>query len=109
MRQPRLDRAAGWAASASSGPARAVLLLVLFVGAAIYLREPAWIGGVTSGLRDWEGPAPMRFRWTAGHASFFVPSDATAFTLPLKAAIASNNDRPVTVAVSVYDRWVADV
>ena len=79
------------------------------VAAAIYLRDPAWLGSVTSGLGGWQGPPGARFRWTTGHASFFVPSDATGLTLPLKAGSAATSDRPVTVAVSVDDRWLATI
>ena len=79
--------------------------LVFAVAAAIYLRDPTWLGGVTSGLGDRQGPSGARFRWTTGHASFFVPSDATALTLPLK----STQDRAVTVDVSVDDRWLATI
>ena len=87
---------------------RAALLLVL-AAALIYLREPRWMAGVTSGLGGWDGPAGTRFRWTTGHASFFVPSDAAALTLPLKAVVASPGGRPVTVDVSVDDRWLAAI
>ncbi len=87
---------------------RGALLLVL-AAALIYLREPAWMAGVTSGLGGWDGPAGARFRWTSGHASFFVPSDATALVLPLKAVVAAPGDRPVTVDVSVDDRWLATI
>ena len=90
-----------------SGSFRVALLLL--VGSVAYLREPPWIGGVTSGLRDWEGPAGMRFRWTNGHASFFVPGDAAALTLPLRAAPGSTLDGPVTVTLSVDDRWLTAV
>ena len=88
---------------------RFALPLVVLVAALIYLREPAWMAGVTSGLGDWNGPAGARFRWTAGHASFFVPSDAAAITLPLKAMFATPGDRLVTVDVSVDDRWLAAI
>jgi hypothetical protein len=88
---------------------QAIAVAVLVAGAAIYLRDPPWIGGVTSGLRGWDGPPGERFRWTSGHASFFVPSDTTAMTLPLKAVFPSVNGDPVSVDVSVDDRWLATV
>jgi hypothetical protein len=81
----------------------------MLIGAVIYLHDPPWLASVTSGLRGWEGPAETRFRWTTGHASFFVPSDATALTLPLKAPSGPPGDRPVTVDVSVDDRWLAAI
>jgi hypothetical protein len=88
---------------------QAIAVAVLVAGAAIYLRDPPWIGGVTSGLRGWDGPPGERFRWTSGHASFFVPSGTTAMTLPLKAVFPSANSGPVSVDVSVDDRWLATV
>jgi hypothetical protein len=90
-------------------PGLALVGLLLVVAGLIYLRDPAWLGSVTSGLGGWQGPPGARFRWTSGHASFFVPSDTTALTLPLKAGSAATSDRPVTVAVSVDDRWLATI
>ena len=51
----------------------------------------------------------MRFRWTSGHASFFIPTDATTMTLPLKAVFPAAGGHPVSVAISVDDRWLATV
>jgi len=77
---------------------------------AIVLRDPAWVGGVTSGLRPWEeDPAGTRFRWTAGRGSFFIPSDAAAVTLPLRAVFPGPGGAPVTVDVSVDDRFLATI
>jgi hypothetical protein len=87
----------------------AVAIASLAVAAAC-LRDPPWAGGVTSGMLPWEEDPPgTRFRWTAGRASFFVPSDATAMTLPLRAVFPGNDGRPVTVSIAVDDRWLADV
>jgi hypothetical protein len=82
---------------------------ILVLGSA-YLRDPPWVGQVTSGLGAWEEDPPgTRFRWTTGRASFFVPRDATAMTLPLRAVFRGPDGRPVTVSVSVDDRWLADI
>src|SRR5262249_56945253 len=65
----------------------AILLLcaALAASAAAYLRNPPWIGEITSGLSPWEADDDgVRYRWTSGRSSFFVPSDATGMTLPLK-------------------------
>ena len=87
-----------------------ILTAVLVAAAAWYLYDPPWIANVTSGLRDWEeDPSGTRFRWTAGRASFFVPSSATEMTLPLRAVFSAPDGRPVTVKLSVDDRWLADV
>jgi len=82
-------------------------LLLLALG---YLRDPPWLGQVTSGMRAWEEDPPgTRFRWTTGRASFFVPSSAIAMTLPLRAVFPGPNGRPVTVSVSIDDRWLANI
>jgi hypothetical protein len=88
----------------------AVVSLAMLAGAAWYLHDPPWIARVTSGMRDWEEDPPgTRFRWTAGRASFFVPSAATEMTLPLRAVFPSPGATPVTVRLNVDDRWLADV
>ena len=89
------------------GAGVACVLLVFVLG---YLRDPPWAGQLTSGMRDWEEDPPgTRFRWTTGRASFFVPSGATAMTLPLRAVFPGPNGRPVTVSVSVDDRWLTTI
>lgn len=88
----------------------ALVLSVLLIAALAYLRDPPWIGHVTSGMRDWEEDPPgTRFRWTAGRASFFIPSNATAMTLPMRAVFPGRNGRPTSVRVLVDDRFLADV
>jgi len=80
--------------------------MAMAVGAAIYLHDPPWAGEITSGLRDWEEDPPgTRFRWTSGHSSLFIPSSATAMTLPLRAVFPG----VVTVEVSVDDRRLATI
>jgi hypothetical protein len=82
----------------------------LLVCGLAYLRDPPWLGQVTSGMLRWEEDPPgTRFRWTIGRATFFVSSDATAMTLPLRAVFPGPNGRPVIVRVSVDDRWLADI
>ena len=89
------------------GAAAACILLLWVLG---YLRDPPWLGQVTSGMRGWEEDPPgTRFRWTSGRASFFVPSDALAMTLPLRAVFPGPDGRPVTVSVSIDDRWLANI
>ena len=63
-----------------------VLSGALVFGGAAYLYDPPWVGQITSGLGEWRtDPSGMRYRWTNGHATFFVPSKATAMMLPLRA------------------------
>jgi hypothetical protein len=84
-----------------------VLGAVLLAG---YLHDPPWAGQITSGLLEWEDDAAgTLFRWTLGRASFFVPSDATAMTLPMRAIFPGPAGSPTTVGVFVDDRWLADV
>jgi hypothetical protein len=93
-----------------SRAARLVVGISLLLGAAWYLYDPPWVGGLTSGLRDWEEDPPgTRFRWTAGHASFYIPSDATEMTLPMRAPVPSPDGRPVIVRVSVDDRALTEI
>jgi len=84
------------------------VVLVLALG--MYLHDPPWAGGITSGLRTWEEDPPgTRFRWTTGRASFFVPSNATTMTLPMRAVFPGVNGGPTIVRVSVDGRRLADV
>jgi hypothetical protein len=88
----------------------AAVVLAVVAGAAWYFYDPPWVGSITSGLRDWEEDPPgTRFRWTAGRASFFVPSAATEMTVPVRAIFPSTNTQPVTVTLRVDDRWLADI
>jgi hypothetical protein len=85
-------------------------VVVLLVIAAVYFHDPPWAGQVTSGLLDWAPDrSGTRFRWTGGRASFFVPSDATSMTLPLRSYFRDPNGRPVIVSIAVDDRWLADI
>lgn len=85
---------------------RGLVALVAVIAALAYLRDPVWIGGLTSGMRPWEQDPPgTLFRWTAGRATFFVPADATAMTLPLRSVSA----RSVSVDVLADDRWLATI
>jgi len=88
----------------------AVAGAVIAFAAAAYLHDPPWIGGVTSGLSNWQIDASgRRFRWTQGRASFYVPSDAGVMTLPLRAAAADPGGTRVVVNVSIDDRSVTEV
>jgi hypothetical protein len=88
----------------------AVLLLGCVGWAARYLHDPPWVGGVTSGIREWRYDADgTRYRWTNGHATFYVPSRASEMTLPMRAGLASSDSTPVRADVSVDDRWLATI
>jgi hypothetical protein len=70
-----------------------------------YLRDPPWLASVESGLRGWETAADgTRFRWTDGHASFFVPAASAEVTIPVRATFDAPNDPPVLVTIAIDDR-----
>jgi hypothetical protein len=87
---------------------RALLVCVLgacLVAALIYLRDPSWLARVESGFRGWETtPDGRRYRWTNGHASFFVPSDAASIEIPARTTFDTRGDPPVLVSISIDDR-----
>ena len=86
----------------------AILLVGIVSASAWYLRDPAWLISYSSGLHPREVAEDGRsFRWTKGHASFFVPSDAHRITLPVRSLNESETDWPITVTVTIDDR-VAD-
>ncbi len=79
-----------------------VLALAAIAAALAALRDPAWLADRSSGLRRWEHPAgEPRYRWSTGHASFFVPADAGAFDLPVATTFDAGDDAPMLVSVSV--------
>jgi hypothetical protein len=79
---------------------------VLAAGASLaYLRDPDWLLTTSSGLRGWETARDgTRFRWTSGHASFFVPSDWTIVELPLRTTFDSPADWPIVATITIDDR-----
>jgi hypothetical protein len=87
---------------------RRVLWIVLAAAIACalaYLRDPPWLAQVESGFRGWEtAPDGIRYRWTDGHASFFVPADATSLTMPIRTTFDAPEDPPVLVSLSIDDR-----
>ena len=84
----------------------ALLVALALAGAALaYLRDPSWLLTTTSGLRGWSTDRDgTRYRWTGGHASFFVPADWTAIELPLRATFESPADWPIAATVTIDDR-----
>jgi hypothetical protein len=87
---------------------RAFLVLValaLAVGALAYLRDPAWLLTTTAGFGPWRtDPDGTRFRWTAGHSSFFVPAGAAAIDVPLRATFDTEADWPIVATITIDDR-----
>ena len=89
-------------------PGRVTLVVsaaVLLGSALAYLRDPPWLIRMETGFRGWGTTADgARARWTGGHASFFVRSNAAAIVIPIRTTFASPSDGPVTVTVAVDDR-----
>jgi hypothetical protein len=88
--------------------AGAAALLVAVVAALWYLRDPAWLAHQTTGLRPWQRDAGGRaYRWSGGHASFFVPSGAKQIRVPVATifdARQPRGDEPMLVTFTVDDR-----
>lgn len=83
----------------------AVLLAVLLV----WLRDPPWVGRVTSGLgpvvADIDGRPVRR---TRGHAVFYIPSSAATLAIPLRAHRIRRGFL-LTVRVSIDDALVDEI
>ena len=75
-----------------------VVALIAAIGALAYLRNPPWIEDVTSGMKPWDhDESGILYRWTEGHASFYIPSNVQTMTVPLRSAVASEDHSPVKV------------
>jgi len=82
-----------------------VVAVILCGSTLAYLRDPPWLLTTTSGLREWETDRDgTRFRWTDGHASFFVPSEWKSVELPLRTTFGSTGDWPIAATIAIDDR-----
>jgi hypothetical protein len=80
----------------------AAILVVCAGGGLWYLRDPAWLITQTTGLRNWERAAGgMRFRWSGGHASFFVPSDEQLVRIPVATTFDARGSQPMMVTFTI--------
>ena len=92
---------------ALSGPRLTTSLVVAaaVVAALAYLRDPPWLLNLTSGLSPWETDAEgIRYRWTRGRASFFVPADAGEIALRLRSIKDTPADWPITATIAIDGR-----
>ena len=88
----------------------AIVVLGAIGGALWYLRDPTWLRDSTSGMTGWhEGEGGIRFRWTTGHSSFFVPADSARVTIPLRVDFGHYSREPFRVRIDVNDNEVATV
>ena len=82
-----------------------IVLLACSTAALTYLRDPPWLLAVESGFRGWQHDADgRRWRWTGGHASFFVPSTASEVRIPLRTVFGQPSQWPITVSITIDDR-----
>jgi hypothetical protein len=84
---------------------RALVVAVLSFAALAYLRDPPWLLSMSTGFsRRGLDPHGTVFRWIAGRASFFVPSDARTVDIPLRTTFDRPGDLAITVTVTIDDR-----
>lgn len=80
----------------------AAVLIVCACVALWYLRDPAWLITETTGLRGWERSADgTRFRWSGGHASFFVPSDERIIRIAVATTFDARGNEPMVVTFTI--------
>jgi hypothetical protein len=83
-------------------PFLAALAIVAAAGALGYLRDPSWLATQTAGLRGWERTGDgTSFRWSGGHASFFVPSDVAAVRVPIATTFDARGREPMGVTFTI--------
>jgi hypothetical protein len=83
-------------------------IAIALAGVLWYLRDPSWLAQQTTGLRGWERAADGRaYRWSGGHASFFVPARAQQLRIPVATTFDWNQPRggePMLVTFTIDDR-----
>ena len=81
-----------------------IVVCLAAAGLAAWLRDPAWLAGIESGVGRWERTGDgSTYRWTAGRASFFVPADLASIQVPLRLPM-QPGDWPAAVTISIDDR-----
>jgi hypothetical protein len=83
------------------------LAVVLAAVLAWWLRDPPFAPRMETGLRPWTtGADGVRYRWTTGRPSIFVPSSWPALEIPLKARAFAPDWLPVVVELRIDGRPV---
>jgi hypothetical protein len=81
---------------------RTWLAFIVVAALLAVLRDPPWLGAVTSGLSPWaQDKDGARFRWTTGHATLYVPTEAQTVIVPLRAERFTPDFLPVIVRLHV--------
>src|SRR5205085_6434162 len=75
----------------------------------MYLHDPSWVANVHAGLGEWHVEGGQRFRWSTGHATFYVPAAAVWMVLPLRAIFPGPNGQPLIVRLTADDRFLGQV
>ena len=92
---------------ALTSPRRLALVtgVIAVAAALVYLRDPAWLIQTSHGFHAWEtDEAGTKFRWTTGHASFFVPADAALIEFPMAASVDAFRYPSVMATITIDDR-----
>ncbi len=86
-----------------------VLVVLAVLGIAVwYLRDPAWLIDQSTGFRANERASDGTvFRWSGGHASFFVPSDAGIIRVPIATTFDAGGAAPMVVTMFVDEARAA--
>jgi hypothetical protein len=84
-----------------------IVMCLALAAALAYLRDPPWLGNVSSGLRNWQkGADGNDFRWAGAHASMFVPANARDLRIPLRTTFDRTGEWPITVSITIDDQPV---
>jgi hypothetical protein len=88
-----------------------ILALLAALGCIVWhLRDPPWLIRQSSGLRPAERAADgAAYRWSGGHASFFVPSDGQVVRIPIATTFDARGADPMVVTFFVDDTRAARV
>jgi hypothetical protein len=86
-----------------------IVLIAACIGALAYLRDPPWLIDQASGLRPWQQEQGIRYRWSGGHASFFVPSAARQIHVPVATTFDGRGADPMVVNFFLDGRKAASV
>ena len=87
---------------------RVGVCLVVVTSLAWGLYDPPWVDGMTQGLRPSDvDSSGVAFRWTSGHATFYVPRGATTMTLSWRVASSPPEGGLVAVRIDADDERLA--